>query len=578
MRFPGSGNRTDRPRWEWPAVALLTVAAFGLRLTGIDFLLPHLTEPDLVYALQPQMIRGEFWHPLYASYPLLVGDVLLVLPRADEPGPSAPLEARLAHAKSPLLRPRWILAALAALAVPATWWVMRAFAGPPWAAFAAALTATSLMHVNFSQQGRPHAAVTALIAVALCCALRVQRFGRWSDWLAGWLACALAFAVLHSGLAAVPALAAAAWLRPRAPRRARLFWYALPLALLVLVVVVFYPYLLPGEIGHWSRASPDKLQLGSHYVRYSKFDGSGFGTLLLGTWRHDPVLLALAGLGLVCGAAQLARADPRLPEVRASLRQVVVIAAFAVPYALVFGSFGGTLARFATPLIPVLACLASYAVLSAARALAPSGWWRLCVPAACAAALALPTYAAGRLAWLRRRPDTLELAATWIAANARPGERLWVQPGTELPVDYTAEALRFDREHARDPIRCFWTRDQLARGPCARPGAPIYVLPDYGTEFWSGLARDPAATLAPLGRCRVACLRDLEDRYGGETDLLRRALMSAGKLVFELPAIPDAGGGRASFLHHGEEFLRECLRAARVGPVVEIYALDPLAR
>ena len=60
------------------------------------------------------------------------------------------------------------------LAVPATFFLARTFLPGRWALISAALIATSLLDVNFSQQARPHAALAGLAAVTLSAALQLR--------------------------------------------------------------------------------------------------------------------------------------------------------------------------------------------------------------------------------------------------------------------------------------------------------------------------------------------------------------------------------------------------------------------
>ena len=115
--------------------------------------------------------------------------------------------------------------------------------------------------------------------------------------------------------------------------------------------------------------------------------------------------------------------------------------AFPLPYLLVIGTWGSRFERYAVPLLPFAALFAARAVVAlvdAGRAHLP--WLRrvpagLGVTVAAGLLLALPV---GRLVAFHRllgRPDTREVAASWIEHQLPPGTRIAVEPyGPSLPV------------------------------------------------------------------------------------------------------------------------------------------------
>jgi hypothetical protein len=509
------------------ACVVVTVVAFVIRFRGLDHLLPHCTEPDAIYALQPQMIRSVDRDREYSTYPLLVGYTVMAWPESAAPPPDAPLARHLEFASRPHFRARVVVACLSALIAPATWWLARNFVGPGWATLAALFAATSLMHVNFSQQARPHAPVTAALALALCAALRARRTGRTSDW---WLASAATM---------------------------------LPIGLLQ-----------TGSFGYASRAAGSRLVVGSHVFDWRWFDGSGFRVLFEGVRNNDPVLLALAGVGSLVAAWAWTRRTAATPTAEAA-----IVAALFVPYVVVFGAYQWSLDRFAMVVIPVLALLAAVGmrgVLGFVGKRVGVSLRAVVYSLAIAAALGLPVFAASKLVWLRSRPDTLELTTRWVGAhlNAR-SRRLWMQPGYELPIPRSPEAVEIDRASYRSFTGFWWTKHQeeiVVAGPRA---FDVRLLPDLWSQFWTDVEIAPPRTLATLGESLVFCAGFQEGGYGFKVTQLRTNLARFGRLVWHCAAIPFPRHDWTGLGYNNAEFLDDVLDARCVGPNVEIYALEP---
>jgi hypothetical protein len=179
----GAAAMTARRRWLVGLAALVVLAA-GLRLAGMDRLLPHLQEADANVVQQLEIHRrgraGRDKLPIaYHAYPTLLARALATLPEA-EPDPRAPagerLATSLAAASADFVRTRTAVAWLALLLVPLTWLLARRFLGGGPALLAAALVALSPLHLLFSQQARPHGAHAsfALLAVVLALCMRAR--------------------------------------------------------------------------------------------------------------------------------------------------------------------------------------------------------------------------------------------------------------------------------------------------------------------------------------------------------------------------------------------------------------------
>lgn len=559
---------------EFALAASLFVLALVVRCVGLAHLTPHSPEPDAVYALQPGFLAAPTTNPEYASYPYLVGWLAAQWPTDDDGVLAADgevtREERLERAAAPLVRVRWIVAGFAALLAPATYWIARSFFGVGWSFVAGLFAASSLMHLNLSQQGRPHAALAATLALAVAFAIRARRSGAFRDWCFASAAAALALAILQSGIFACAGLAAAFVLRERATRRDWAFWLG-TVALFAATFWTAYPFLRPGELAQWSRASSDKLQFGGHNLVFAKFDGLGLVVMLEGLWRHDPALLVAAACGVFAAWRSLrtTRGDDAW---RAGRRDAAVLAAVSVAYALVFGLYHGTLDRFALPLVAALAVLAAAGVRAIAGFVSARSAWQAAL-AACV--LALPCLAAAKLAWLRSRPDTLELAAQWIDRELPADARIVLQPWFELPLATAHSALARDADRRRAELRYFWARHERAFP--ARDGRELAVLPDGRAPFWSELATTLEPELDALGATHVVCFRAQEDPYKARTDALRGLVSARGASLLLVRALPPGAGGFGSLQYESPTFLADVLAATRVGPEVEVFARARLA-
>ncbi|HVS10588.1 MAG TPA: glycosyltransferase family 39 protein [Planctomycetota bacterium] len=416
------------------AVAL-ALLPFGLRLWGLERMLPHRPEPDAHIVYQLRVLRGDGEasreHRYFRTYPSLIAHAVSLAPGAwvfPTPPPDAALEEHLAAAARPHLVIRFVVALLSSLLVPLTYALARGFLGRPASLVAALLVATSLLHVSFSQQARPHGAHATLALFAVLASARLaERRGAWRA-LAACAAAALALSTLQNGAFALLPLALACALAAGGGVRGTLAGLGAG-GLAVLAALPFYPVL--------PRLSGSRLELasqGGHPVRLAQLDGGGLRVSLTSLWENDPLLLALALGGLVVASIALVRRG--LPPGRR--RTLAILAAYAVPYAAYVALDRLVLERMLLPLVPYLACLAAGLFQRAGAALAPSGSASLARRAAVAAlgamVLAWPLHVALAYTRLARAPDTLELAAAFLEERAPEGGTAVLGPGVVLPL------------------------------------------------------------------------------------------------------------------------------------------------
>ena len=424
---------------------LLLAAPLALRLAGANHMLPHLAEPDAHVVDQVELFRtaseeARRESKAWAKYPHLLSRLLALWPADEPPGEpvtSASLEERLVAVGAPLRRGRILVALLSTALVPATWLLGRRLVSGRAALAAAFLVGFSLLHLNLSWQARPHGPLATFTTLGLVALLRLVRRPTTGAYLLAGLACALAIACLHNGLALLPAALAAHLLARRSPgeRLLRDARWLLPLPLLAGAFLLFYPFLLAGTGGARLELEPGGIYQGGHQVAFAELDGSGFAHLARDLARNDPLLGLLAAAGALVGLVALVRRrPPRAPQApgptATRARELAVVAAFALPYLLALGAFRETYERFQVPLVPVYALLAAWLLdrLGSLRSPRVAG-------ALLTAVVLVQAIPAARLAWLCRAPDTGRLVARWMDAELEPGAaRILVRPGTSLPI------------------------------------------------------------------------------------------------------------------------------------------------
>lgn len=579
-------------------LAVLVAAALALRLVGLDHGLPHLLEPDAEVAMQVEYLRGARGgarrEASLATYPTLIAHVATIAldapPREGERG-ARTLGEHLALASAHVLDARRVVALLSILVVPGTYLLARSFVPSGWALAAAGCAAFSLLGVDFAQQARPHAAAAAFYPWAVAAAIALRRRGDTAAYAAAGLTAALAIGCLHSAVSLALPIAAAHLLRER--RRALDPRALIPLALAGLSIAVFYRHVLAGARD--ATAEPDGSQVASgwHVVETGQFDGAGFAAIARTLWWYEPALLALTVAALVVWARRRIAARARAA---APARDASVVLSFALPYALVIGVYGGTYERFLLPLIPFLAVLGVWGARELASA--PAGRW--IATGALALALALPAAASARLAWLRARPDTLEEAAVWVRAHVEPERgRVLLSPlpyfehrdsSIDLPLARGVEACA-GPGGPRARYYDAWST-YLARVGCAALPEPRFAIewlvwspgkdaaaPDVERSLDELLA-DPRELLAYSGP-GIYVIEDFRNRpaYFVAQRALQRALEARGERLARIA--PDATGLGLKYQDDpgdrgpGEHFTLRCLSARAVGPVIEIWRVDP---
>jgi hypothetical protein len=598
-RSSSGASAAGTPVWAWVGVLCLVALGAALRLRGIGYLLPTVTQLDgSVIVHQVETIRagtsGAEDDQMAAYYPHLLARATALLPDPGRVGvgPARELAEHLKLASAQWVQARTVSVLLALLVVPGTFWLARRFLTSGWALLAAALCTTSLLHVVFSSQERPHGTATSFGLLAVIAAVRLRHSGRALDYLLAGAAAGLAIGSLHYGAFVLLSFVAAVVLRDRSTERTsvlqRLASSAIvaakvlaALAIIAACIYWLYPFHFAGKKGFLSLqevGGERALNLSGQPLFLEKFNGSGFASMVSNGWSYDPVLFvsAIAGVALFVWRS---RQGWRWIE-RGQQKDLAVVLAHALPYFLVLGMYAETWERFLLPLVPYAACASAFAAKTVLEALSrrwhldPAHTARVTLIGAVLPVLALiPAVEVGAA---RSAPSTLACAAAWIREHARVDDPIVVVPYVDLPLLHADEALA---ENSKRPWMSNWIRYQMKLEPAEKAGPryELYVVPKPRLEALRALADDPMAYFRELGARYVV----IEIGSGDEANLehARAALQSECELVYRVtPERVDRGGSTAFFQRHlagalTRPFFAFVFDAARMGPTLEIYRL-----
>ena len=579
----------DRNAWAWIGVLCLCALGLVLRLRGIGYLLPTVTQLDAsVIVHQVETMRdgtnASQNDPQAAYYPQLLARATSLVPdprNARETVP-ADLAEHLKRASDPWTQVRIVSVLLSILAVPGTWLLARRFFSRAWALVAAALCATSLVHVVFSSQERPHGTAASFSLLCVLAALRLRRKPDATAYLAVGVAAGLAIGSLHYGVFVLPPVAAAIALRERTPQRASAWWTLAALVVVALFVRWLYPFHFAQTRGFFSLedvGGARALNLSGQPLFLEKFNGRGFVSIAENLWSYDPLILFSALLGVACAVVAMRRGGVAVDRARRD--DLWIVLAYAVPYFVVIGMYAETWERFLLPLVPYLACLAVFGwrtVLDAVLSRVASGAARVRLAPAIAFALpALALVPAVQLGNVRAAPSTLACAADWLASHAASDDAIVVVPYVDLPLFDGALALE---ENSKRPWMSNWIRYQMTMRPedASGPRFEIFVVPKPRLEAIRALADDPMGYFRELhARYVVIDVGSPEDTGLGKAI---EALRASGAPVMRTTPERVDRGENATFLQRhidhviARPFFLFVLGAARMGPTLEIYRLS----
>jgi hypothetical protein len=572
-------------------VALGFTCAFGLvvRLWGIGYLVPVqslgdssmlVNEVDVLRNGRPR----DYSDPYMLYYPRLLAYAVSLTPAPRAVEPAASLDDHLRAASAPWRDVRLTSVILSMLAIPGAWCLARRFMDDRWAVLAAALCATSLLHVDFSAQEVPHGTVSSFVVLTLIAAIHLRRR---ADVAAYWMtgACAaLAVGSLQNGIAVLPAVATAILLREPSTRRASPAWSLAIVGMIVASVLAFYPFLFASHEGGVTLAESEGervLSLSGHRIFLEEFNGRGFVNMLHTLWCFDPILLV--AFVLSAGLAAVAWARGRWLLDRGRARDLLVVLAFALPYMLAIGVYARSWNRFVLPLLPLLACAAAWGIgrgceLVSARlgVVRAASWIAACI----AIVAAIPPT---QLARVRAAPSTATLVADWFRANVSPHERIVCLPYVALPLleDDAGLSANARLTRAMPWIRYQETHDANRR---QQQGYEILIAPTSAAAGFSLLERDPMAYFAAY-RARYVVLGMASDELPTHVERARSALSSRAPPVLRVtPLRVDEGTVTSVSIRHPDPspdrpiferpYVFGLCDAARMGRTFEVYRID----
>lgn len=576
---PARGAAQRRPRVGIAlTLCLLTLACAGLRLAQLDSGLPQAVEADLKLPESLVSLReGRGGAPREGEklwYPILPARVAALFPVSELPAADAPLAEHLAKAGEPVLHVRLAVVLLASLIVPLTFLLARTTLRDGPALVAAGLAGTSLLHLAFSQQARPHAVAAATFLAAVLGAIAVRKRGDLAAWLAAGVGAALAIGTLQSCVFVLPPLLLAWFLRARAGGR----WLelrALP-ALLVMALAVpfFFPQVRGEELARLDGAE-SAAKVGGHLLYFGQFQGGGLRVFLRTALGFDPWLAAWASVGVLLALVGLRR-------VRSVSDSTWIALAFALPYLAVLCLYDRSYERFVTPLVPYLAWAAAYALQRAGDRLAlarrPTAGWALG-----ALLLAPPVLADLRWIDVRAGQHTTQRCADWIEAHVPDhATPIVVTPLTDLPLLRRPEGLEFGAKGLYAVFNVPWSRYQFERGVTALPGTPrslSWLRVDDSAAFARLFSEPWAFATASGARLMVIEVFDA-DRTPPPFRALRVAVRERARLLARFS--PDGDPQRSGYpfdpqeptVPHPPWFLPRLFGAVSLGPILEVYDME----
>lgn len=578
----------SRSRAGLAIVIAMAAVAFVSRLRGIDWLLPQTHLDGSVIVHQIEKLRdsdGDFDAVLredgrFRYYPLLLARAAALLPDPTPADPAAEsTEAHVRRATATWRQARGTAAFLGLLLVPLTFLLARRFLDGPWPVLAAGFVATSLLLATFGTMARPHAPAGAAILAAVLAAMRLRERGDVTSHLLVGVAGGLALGGLHYGaFAGPPILLAWCWRR----RAASGLWLVPAAAIVAALVVWFYPFhFVPGH-GFLSLGEAETgttLNLSGQALHFGLFNGAGFGVIPETMWSYDPVLLFAALLGAAALITRRSRGGTPAADDSARRRDLAILLTHAVPYAVVIGLYQNTWERFVIQLLPYFAVLGAYGVSRvAARDGGRSGAARA---AWVIAPLVLPALLCWRLGTVRQQPDTYDLAAAWVRDEMPKGTRLALAKFEDLPLFRTPPELRRNR---KAKWASAWLRyeSRLPEEERRRHPRHRFLLPvGRPHELVERYRDDPLGYLAEVEADWVLIPVDPPGELP-HIEALRDAVRARGDAVFA--ATPARDGSRdpaplpnlrITYAEWSRPFVRRLLRTERLGPTLEIHAVDP---
>ena len=578
--------------WRGPlALLAIVLAALALRLYGVGFGLPHMTYRDgMVLFTQVKEIvtedrelrKDEFW----GYYPQVTARVASWMPDTQLTPLDKPLDldGHVARASRPWIVLRRASILISLLTVVGAYMIGRRFLGVGGSLLAAGLAATSLLHLSFSQQEKPHGPVSGTVALALAAALLLAEKPTWTRVLFAVATALIAACTLQSGAIVLGALGVlwVLWWWERPVPASRLFASPLLVAAFGLIAVrFFYPFHFVDTGAtheHELQKREAVINLAGHPLFAEGFNFTGWRVVLSTLVNYDPSLLVFGLVALGFFVADRARGIAGDPVRR---RALIVLSGFMVPFLLVLCAYDEkvTFERFLMPAVAPFAVLAAWGACRIGGTLPRALRSGPVLTVLGLLAVAPATAAAVQLSRVRAAPDTWTQVATWIRANVDPADSLYTLPYIDLPLFKDAASLR---ESGREEEINYWAHYARELPPELRTGPEFHlVIPKAPKKAAEELRADPLGYLRREGAKYVVVQAAAEDSRNEILAQARKQLSESEELVFRTSPIGDPAKDRGQFALRYSQALGIKPLAVRVfeanayGNTIEVYRLRP---
>jgi hypothetical protein len=434
---------SDR-RLHWTGLSLVLALSLVLRLWGVKQGLPYSYNADEATHFVPKAV-GFFSHDLNPHYFLNPPGYSYLLYAVFELWFGGADAVRSAYASDPtavFVVARVIAAVLGTAAVWLTYAAGARLMGRTVGLLAAAILGVAFLPVFYSHLALNDVPTLAPVALSLYGVAGVLRDGRRRDYVVAGIGIGLAAAFKYTGgIALLCLIAACARDGARSTPQQALRRGGLAVALALAAFVLANPYALLDPSAFWGGVNEQaSLAAGQDPVKLGSHPGSGVAYYLWTfTWGlgWGPALAAVGGAALLVARRRLWMAFALLPA--------------PVAFVIFMGDQQRFFGRWLMPVFPIVAVLAAYGAVEAARRLALTRRPPVWLTGAVTGVLMLSQSAVAVVHndAVLSRPDTRNAARAWMVAHVPAGSRVVVEPlvpdtwasdvGSSLPATTTGE-------------------------------------------------------------------------------------------------------------------------------------------
>jgi hypothetical protein len=420
---PGASAYTRRRNLHRPALGLLLLVTFLLRLWGIKQGLPYSYNVDEATHFVPRAVAffGHDLNPHYFLNPPAYSYLLHIVFELWFGGSDAVTRAYATDPTEVFVVARVVAAVLGTAAVWLTYLAGVRFFNRNIGLLAAAMFGLAFLPIFYSHLALNDVPTLAPVALSLYGTAGVMRRGRMRDYLVAGAGVGLAAATKYTGGITLLCLAAA-FLSDSASgafwRTARRFGAALLLALVAFVVANPYALLDPSsfQAGVSAQAS---LAAGQDPVKLGTTPGSGTAYYLWAfTWGlgWGPTLAAIGGAVVLLARRRLAMALVLIPA--------------PIAFVIFMGDQQRFFGRWLMPVFPIVCILGAYGAVELIRWLIRAR--RIPAPLAIGM-VSVVVLAQGLIASVHddavlSRPDTRNLARAWMVNHVPAGSKVVIEP------------------------------------------------------------------------------------------------------------------------------------------------------